>query len=106
MHEYSVYLPSLDFINLFFRFSPGLDILFRPIDMAFGISDLVGLLASHDGGDTPGHKYHVAFKVFLLLKLKPLQVFQDSCASILNIPFRHGQSLLKLEANQTLAMQW
>ncbi len=35
-------LPRLDLVDLFLRFSPRLDVLFRPVDMAFGICNLNG----------------------------------------------------------------
>lgn len=95
------HLVSLDFIDLLFRLFPRFDILSRPVDMAFGISNLAGWSAlSHSC--THSFHYHITFKVIFLLKLKSLQILKHARAGISNVFFRHGQGLFELEANQPI----
>ena len=91
-------LSHLDLIYFFSRFPPRFHIPLCPVDMAFCICNLCRGASVDPNGISWGNSYHVSFQILLLLQLEALEIFQNTCAGILDILLRDLQCLLELQA--------
>ena len=65
-------LPHINFAHLFSRFPPCVEVLLRPVNVAFGVCNLPAECQLSLGNAKEGDAYHVPLEILFLLQLEAL----------------------------------